>query len=182
MLFRSKKDQLAEGRSVTPHYFSAMNIPLVAGRIFNDDDVSSPTHAAIVNQRFADLYLANRNPIGARISTDDHQKQWDTVVGVVADVHHASLEETPEPQIYRPSDEFGAAYIAVRSVLPPAIVAAELRTTLHAIDPNLALADIHTMADLVSEASARRRFQTSLLTLFAGIALLLALEIGRAHV
>ena len=61
-------------------------------------------------------YFADRNPIGGRISTDekDHT-QWSTVVGVVADVRHLTLEEAPQPQMYSPGYEFGGAYIAVRS-------------------------------------------------------------------
>jgi len=173
--FANRKDQMAEGRSVTPQYFRAMNIPLLAGRFFTEDDVSSAASPTIVNQQFAKVYFANRNPIGARISTDDNHSKWSTVVGVVADVRHLTLEEAPQPQIYAPSYEFGGAYIAVRSVLPPATVASEIRRTLKGIDPNLPRADVHTMGDLMSEASARRRFQTWLLTVFAAIALLLAL-------
>jgi ABC-type antimicrobial peptide transport system permease subunit len=71
--------------------------------------------------------------------------------------------------------EFGGAYVAVRSALPPSTVAAEMQETLKGLDPNLARGDVHTMGDLMSEASARRRFQTSLLGVFAAIALLLAL-------
>src|SRR4029077_13574144 len=66
-------------------------------------------------------------------------------------------------------------YVVVRTSQPPSVVAAEIRSTLHAIDPNLATTDIQTMGQLESAASARRRFQTSLLTVFAVIALSLAL-------
>ena len=74
-----------------------------------------------------------------------------------------------------PTCEFEGGYIAVRSTLPPKALAAEIRSTLHSIDPNLAAGDIQTMGELESEASAQRRFQTSLLTVFAAIALFLAL-------
>jgi ABC-type antimicrobial peptide transport system permease subunit len=90
-------------------------------------------------------------------------------------VRHASLEEDPQPQMYHANYDFGSAYLVVRTALPPATVAAEIRAALKAVDPEWALSDVHTMGDLVSEASARRRFQTSLLTVFAAIALLLAL-------
>jgi ABC-type antimicrobial peptide transport system permease subunit len=86
-----------------------------------------------------------------------------------------SLEEEPQPQMYRPAYDFRDASIAVRSTLPSANVTNEIRETLSAIDPNLAATDIRTMGDLVSLASARRRFQTSLLTAFAAVALLLGL-------
>ncbi len=170
----NQKDQMVEGRSVTPQYFSAMNIPLIAGHFFTEDDVSSASRPKIVNQQFAKVYFANRNPVGGRISTDDNHSQWSTVVGVVADVRHTSLEEPPQPQMYSPDYGEGGS-IVVRSTLPPSTVVSEIRTTLKGMDPNLALTDIRTMGDLVSEASSRRRFQTWLLTIFAAIALFLAM-------
>jgi predicted permease len=174
--FANRKDQMAEGRHATPQYFRAMNIPLLAGRSFTESDVSSAAPPTIVNQQFAKVYFANRDPIGGRVSTDekDHS-HWSTVIGVVADVRHFTLEEAPQPQMYFPGYEFGGAYIAVRSGLPPSTVASEIRGVLKGIDPNLPRADVHTMGDLMSEASAQRRFQTWLLTVFAGIAFLLAL-------
>jgi ABC-type antimicrobial peptide transport system permease subunit len=71
--------------------------------------------------------------------------------------------------------EFGGGYIAVRSTLPAKSLAATIRTILRSLDPDLAASDIRTMSELESEASAPRRFQTSLLTFFAAIALFLAL-------
>jgi predicted permease len=173
--FANQEYQTTEGRTVTPQYFAAMNTPLIAGRDFTDDDAASVARPAIVNQKFAKTYLANRNPIGARVCGDNKQTDCHTIVGVVADVRHTSLEEDPQTQVYSPSYDFGHAFIAVRSAIPPAAVANEIRTTFKSIDPNLAVTDIHTMGDLVSIASGRRRFQTSLLTTFAAIALLLAL-------
>jgi predicted permease len=172
--YPNEKGQLAEDRWATPQYFSAMGIRLVAGRLFTQADKSDAC-IAIINENFAKRYFANRNPIGGRVSRQDDHTRWCNVVGVIGDVRQTSLEETAEPQIYNPDLEFGGGYIAVRSTLPPKSVASAIRSALHAIDPNLAVADIQTMGDLVSEASARRRFQTSLLTVFAAIALFLAL-------
>jgi predicted permease len=161
-------------RWATPNYFSAMRIPLIAGRLFTADEKPG-AHAIIINQSFATKYFAGRNPIGGRISRQDDPAQWSTVVGVIGDVRHNSLEEAAEPQIYHPDMEFGGGYIAVRSSLPARSLAVSIRTVLHSLDPNLAAGDIQTMGDLESEANAQRRFQTSLLTLFAAIALSLAL-------
>jgi putative ABC transport system permease protein len=173
--FANQEYQTTEARTVTPQYFAAMNTPLIAGRDFTDDDAASVALPAIVNQKFAKTYFANRNPIGARVTGDNTHPDWHTIVGVVADVRHTSLEEDPQPQMYSPSYDFGHAFIAVRSAILPATVANEIRTTFKSIDPKLAVTDIHTMGDLVSIASGRRRFQVSLLTTFAAIALLLAL-------
>jgi len=173
--YANEKDQLVQGRWVTPRYFSAMAIPLLAGRFFTNDDNSRTEDLAIVNQAFANKYFANRDPVGGRVNTDDHHVRWSTVIGVIGDVHHTSLEEAPAPQIYSPVAAADDGYIAVRSVLPPKALAAEIRSTLHSIDPNLATGDIQTMGELESAASARRRFQTLLLSVFAGIAMFLAL-------
>ncbi len=172
--YPNEKSQLAESRWITPQYFSAMNIPLVAGRPFSDADSSSDAHTVIVNQSFAKKYFANRNPIGGRVNREDNPK-WSTVVGVIGDVRHSSLEEAPVPQIYYPNTGFQGGYIAVCSTLPPKTLSAEIRSTLHAIDPSVAAGDIQTMGELESLARAQRRFQTSLLTVFSAIALFLAL-------
>lgn len=173
--FANEKDQVVESRSITPRYFDAMQIPLIAGRNFVESDDAGPAHPVIVNERFARTYFANRDPIGGRISGDETKAQWNTVVGVVADVRHTSLEEDPQPQIYSPAYDSRESSLAVRSSLPPAAMANEIRSALKATDPDLTFSDVQTMGNLVSAASARRRFQTSLMVAFAAIALLLAL-------
>ena len=172
--YPNQKGQLAEASWVTPNYFRAMSIPLIAGRLFSADEKPG-SHTIIINQSFARKYFAGRNPIGGRVSRQDDHTRWSTVIGVIGDVRHTSLEEPAEPQIYHPDMEFGGGYIAVRSSLPAKPLAATIRTLLHSLDPNLAAGNIQTMGDLESEASAPRRFQTSLLTVFAAIALFLAL-------
>jgi len=171
--YPNQRGQLAEMRWATPNYFSAMRIPLIAGRLFTADERPG-AHAILINQSFATRYFAGRNPIGGRISRQDDPAQWSTVVGVIGDVRHNSLEEPAEPQIYHPDMEFGGGYIAVRASLPARSLASSIRTVLHSLDPHLAAGDIQTMGDLESEASAQRRFQTSLLTLFGATALSLA--------
>lgn len=172
--YPNRKNQTVESRTVTSGYFSAMQTPLIAGRLFTDADKPMSQHQVIVNESFAREYFAGRDAVGGRISGGDPQDAWSTVIGVIADVRHTSLEEAASPQLYRLGDIDGG-YIALRSSLPASAAASEIRSALHAIDPNLAVGEIQTMGDLVSEASARRRFQTSLLTVFAGISLFLAL-------
>jgi predicted permease len=174
----NKEFQQAEARYVTPKYFEAMGIPLLAGRYLTEDDYSRKASVAVINKRLADIYFPNRNPIGARISTNreaDGWKDFNTVIGVVGDVRHMSLEEEAQPQMYYGNYQMNGAYIAVRATLPAEAITNEIRSVLKGIDPQLAVTDIRTMGDWVSLASARRRFQTSLLTAFAGIALVLAL-------
>jgi putative ABC transport system permease protein len=174
--FDNKDYQQTKGRFVTPHYFQAMHIPLIGGRSFTDADASATANQpVIINQKFAKTFFPNHNPIAGRITGDSKQKSWSTVVGIVADVRYTSLEEEPQPLVYNASYDAGDASVAVRSTLPPATIANEAQATLKSIDPNIAATDIQTMGDLVSIATAQRRFQTSLLTVFAGIALIMAL-------
>ena len=125
--FANEKDQVVESRWITPRYFDAMQIPLIAGRYFVESDDAGPAHPVVINERFARTYFADRDPIGGRISGDETKAQWNTVVGVVADVRHTSLEADPQPQIYAPTYNSRESSLAVRSSLPPAAMANEIR-------------------------------------------------------
>jgi predicted permease len=192
--YPNQKDQLVDSRAITPHYFEAMGTPLIEGRFFTDaDSVANPSGSAsspvapsvvIVNQAFADIYYAGRNPVGQHFryrdfGTDDNP--WSTVVGVVANVRHTRLDEPPRPQVYTPlwQSDSDRAFFAFRTAAPPhgpaPDITSDLRVLVRQLDPTVAAANIHTMDDRVSESNARRRFQTLLLSLFAASALVLAL-------
>jgi putative ABC transport system permease protein len=100
-----------------------------------------------------------------------------TIVGIVPDVRQETLDKPPLMQIYSPfwQKDFDSASIIVRSAITPVSMADQIRSVLRAIDPALALASVRTMDDLVSTSKAGRRFQTSLLSVLAGIALFLSL-------
>jgi predicted permease len=195
--YPNQKDQLVETRNATPSYFAAMNIPLLEGRPFTES--SSPTgfprdpatgtqagtqntapttpQQALINQAFARKYFPHSDPLGHHIYLNGATAPPATVVGVLADIRNMTLEEAPPPQIYSSfwQNDTRNAVITIRSTLPPEAVIAAVRSTLKTIDPNLALAEIHTMGEFVSQATARRRFQTILLTIFAAVALFLAM-------
>jgi predicted permease len=181
--FPNAKLQLVEERGITQGYLSAMQTPLLQGRDFSEEDVAARRLVAIVNQAFAERYFANENPIGRRIRVGEGENSpWVTVVGVAQDVRYKSLESASEPQVYRSfwqvewnESSIVGADVAVRSSLPRDVVVAEIRAAVKAIDPNLAVADVHTMSELVSSVTARRRFQTTLLTVFSMAAMLLAM-------
>jgi len=175
--YPNEKNQLAESRIVTPDYFSALEVPLLGGRHFTDDDGPGHPTVAIVNAAFAKKYFGGGNATGHHLRNAP-TAPWITIVGEIGDIRNMSLEAAAVPQIYMPfwqDANITSAYMAVRSNLPQSAVVAELRATVHAQDANLAIADVHTMSDLVIQTIARRRFQTTLLTLFSGIAMLLAL-------
>jgi predicted permease len=181
--YPNTKQQLVEERGITPGYLSAMQTPLVQGREISNEDVAGQRLVAVVNQTFARKYFANEDAIGRRIRAgEDETGPWVTVVGVAQDVRYVSLEAAPVPQVYRSfwqvewnESSIVGAYVAVRSSLPQHAVVSEIRAAVKNIDPSLAVGDVHTMSELVSQDTARRRFQTSLLTVFSGTAMLLAM-------
>jgi predicted permease len=191
--YPNEKNQLVETRNATPSYFSAMSIHLLEGRLFTES--GSPTgfqrdpqtgtqntppttpQQALINQAFARKYFPQSDPLGHHIYLNGPRNPPVTVVGILTDIRNMTLEEAPPPQVYSSfwQNDTRDANIVLRSALPPADAVASARATLKTIDPNLAIADIHTMGELVSQASARRRFQTTLLTVFAAGALFLAM-------
>jgi predicted permease len=181
--YPNTKQQLVEERGITQNYLSAMQTPLVQGRDISDEDAAGNRLVAVVNQAFVKKYFANGDAIGRRIRAGEGESgPWVTVVGVAKDVRYMSLEAAAVPQVYRSfwqvewnESNVVGAYVAVRSTLPQETVVAEIWAAVKAIDPSLAVADVHTMSELVSLATARRRFQTTLLTVFSGTAMLLAM-------
>jgi predicted permease len=165
---------LFEDRSITPGYFAAMGIPLSGGRPFTDDDSAGRPRVAIVSRRFAKTYFPGQDAVGKHFRYSGNLEQ---IVGVVGDVRHLSLEATPPMQIYVPMWQGGvnSVSVVVRTSRAPDQVAADIRSLVRALDPAVAVADVRTMSDLVSGATAERRFQTLLLTAFGGLALFLSL-------
>lgn len=177
--YPNEKNQLVEGRRITSGYLSAMQTPLLEGRGFNGDEAPADAMTAIVNEAFVKKYLAGREAVGSRFRTDT-DGPWTTVIGVAEDVRNESLEAAAVPQIYVPfltahqESADRSAYVAVRSSLSRDAAVSEIRTAVRSLDPDLAISDVHTMSDSVTAATASRRFQTILLTLFSGIAAFLA--------
>jgi predicted permease len=179
--YPSQEGQMMDLASVTPGYFAAMDIPLIEGRFFTEEDVSGNQKVVIVNQTFARKYFPGRNAVGKWVAgfNPDVSKQPAkdalTIVGVVADVRDWSVEAPPQPQLCFPFSGPDEAYIVIRSVQPRKDAVQSATAILHRLDASLAFSKVHTMRELVSESTARCRFQAMLLTIFAGMALALAL-------
>jgi predicted permease len=176
--YPNQKNQLAEARDASSGYFTAMQTPLLRGRNFTADEDSAAQHrVVIVNQTFANKYFAGKDPIGQRLRTSTDEP-WSTIIGMVQDIRYESLETAAVPQVYVPFLSSypppGGGAVAVRSSLPQAASIAALRASVRSIDPNLAISHVRVMSDLTSHATAPRRFQTTLLTIFSVVALFLA--------
>ena len=162
-----------ESRLITPRYFAAMGIPLLEGRDFDKGDAAGQTPVIIVSRGFERRYFPGQSALGKRV----HASGWRTIVGVAADVRMRELDTTPPMQIYLPMWQIpaGSVSVVVRGALPPERTASALRALVRNMDAALAAADVRTMEELVSEASAERRLQTLVLTMFGGISLFLSL-------
>ncbi|HEY6935497.1 MAG TPA: ABC transporter permease [Terriglobales bacterium] len=173
-------------------YFRSMRIELVDGRYFTDGDRSNSLPVVIVNQSMAKHCWPNQRAIGKRMHVGNPKKglPWATVVGVVADTKGGSRDQPTMDQWYMPAQQpatlFGsepagkltdpvAAYITLRSALPPAQMVQTLRSTIAQFDPLLALQQVQPLTDALSNVEAPRRFNTDLITAFALGALLLAI-------
>jgi predicted permease len=173
---------MANYRIVNSDYFRAMGIPLMRGRAFNERDAKDAPAVIIINDALARRHFPGEDPLGKRIvietdPTVDPNPPAREVVGVVGDVRQSSLEEGAEPDFYVPYLQAPERYmnLAVRTA-PNATAgaASALRGTLKEVDREQYVPDIEPMSKFLAESVARRRFQMTLLGLFAGVALLLA--------
>ena len=166
-------------RVIRPDYFQTMKIQLVAGRDFNERDKLESTPAAIINESLAKRYFPNQNPLGRRINpsfgVDGRGVLWREIVGVVKDVHHASLSEDSDAEVYVAHTQapWNTITVVARTSINPSSLIQSVRNEVRSLNPDLPVYDIRTLEDRISLTVAQPRFQMLLLTIFAGIALLL---------
>jgi putative ABC transport system permease protein len=175
------KPPLGEGpvcdvRVATGHYFSAMDIPLIAGRVFDEGDSREKTRLVIINQTMARQYWPDESPLGRRIVVSWNDPGPDEIVGVVGDVHHYGLETAPRPMIYWPPGRFAYPWTAVvvRGTRDPTSLVPAIVREVHAMDSNLPVADVRTLDTVVSRSVAERRLVMAILAGFAAMAATLA--------
>lgn len=175
-------------------YFHGMGITLRRGRTFDDADRAQSPLVAIVNHKLAEHYWPGQDPIGKRIrrGTPQIPTPWMNVVGEVDDIKQDSPDQETKEQIYQPAAQtfvslgslFASAtaalagnsgFVVLRTDLPPEQMVNAMLSTVHSIDRQLPLTQIQTMEQAISASEAPRRFNTGLITAFAGAGVLLAL-------
>jgi len=169
-------------RSVTPRYFPALDIPIVRGRGFTEDDRGPEQRATVLSRMLAERLFAGEDPLGKQLQFGEGP--WYTVVGVAADVKNGGLAAAGDPEYYvvrRHSAAGGDprgpvdshAYVVVRTAMKPVAMASWVRREIAALDPTLPVS-VDTMRQRVSQMEARPRFDAALVGLFAALGLLLA--------
>jgi putative ABC transport system permease protein len=169
----------ADYRHTTAHYFQAMGIPIVSGQTFSDRDVRGAAQVAIVNETLARRIWPSQEAVGKRIrffSRQGGMEDWMTVVGVVGDIKHRSLELETRNEIYVPQFQTpaGMMTLVVRADTDPLSLVGAVRDAVRALDTDLPVFNIRTMTQLYADSVARPRLSALLLGVFAGVALLLA--------
>jgi predicted permease len=160
-------------RIVDQHYLQAMQIPLKAGRYFDDRDSATGPRAVIINENLARALWPGRDPIGRQIT----QAGGTTVIGVVGNVRHGSLEESGRNEMYlnyHQTGDWSGMEMVVRSGRPGEALAHDVRAALTAYDPSLPNGDYYELERLIDNAVAPRRLTTQLLGFFSTLALTLA--------
>jgi putative ABC transport system permease protein len=177
-------EQEADFRVVTPGYFDAMGIRLLAGRALAADDLDQRRAVAVVDASLASRLWPEGGAVGERVGIDLFgEKVRLEVVGTVEPVRHAGITEPPRETIYLPLHfmPWAPMTVAVRTAADPETLAGPVRAGVRALDPGLAVYAVRPLAAYVREALAATRFTLVLAAVFAGLALALA-AIGLAGV
>ncbi|HXU34288.1 MAG TPA: ADOP family duplicated permease, partial [Thermoanaerobaculia bacterium] len=164
---------------VSPDYFATLGIPLEQGRGFDGHDVIGSEKVTVINRALAETVLRGKNPLGQRITFDvpvTDKAEWYRIVGVVGDVRHLGLDEESGNQSYLPLFQApnSEAGLVVRTAGSPAGLAAAVARTVREIDPSLPVANVKTLDALVADSVAEPRANAFLLSLLAGLALVLS--------
>jgi len=166
----------ADMRPVTPGYFRALQVPLIAGRTFTENDTDAAPPVAIIDDRAAKAVFRGADPVGRRMRFADVNQPWHTIVGVVGHVRHDRLDDDGRPQVYwsYKQNTQDREAIVVRTAGDPDALAQSIAAAIRSVDPEQAIYDARTLDEVVDRSLAQRWLQTALLGGFAAMAILLA--------
>jgi putative ABC transport system permease protein len=162
---------------VTPGYFQTLGISILQGRDFGASDTRESPGVVIINSELARKYFGTQNPIGRRVEMGFRDGVPLEVIGVTSDVRQTGLQADPYPGMFLPYSQYQASVplvIVARSANDPGAVAAAVRQEVRYVDSTLPIYDVKTMDHVLYTVTARPRFLTFLLVMFATVAVLLA--------
>jgi putative ABC transport system permease protein len=166
-------------RSISPGFLKTFHIPLLAGRDFDERDAVDKPLVVLLSKSTAQRLFPNEDPLGKRIffGTDNNTGLPAEVVGVVGDVRSIKLDRANDVEFYRPWPQraFAFFWVTVRTAVKPEGAAGVVRNALSKLDPGLPVIEPNTMNRIVDESLGQRRLMMTLLGVFAGIALVLAM-------
>ena len=167
----------------TPGAIEALGERLLRGRLFRDSDVATAQPVALVNETMAHTYWAGQDPVGRRVRVGGMSRPWVTVVGIVADVRHNGVTAPIKTKFYLPyaqfpvatgSDPIAGGTIVLRTDRDPLVLAPSMRAAAAAVDPQVPIAAIRPMTDVVDTALTAPRLTSQVMGGFAAVALVLS--------
>jgi putative ABC transport system permease protein len=168
----------ANFRVVNETYFETLGVPIIAGRTFDERDKADAPGVVIIGKSLADRVFAGRDPIGRRLVFTSAQAEPVQIIGVVGDVKIGGLDEAIRPVTYYSFRQLPsvATSLVVRTNTDPAVLAGAIRNEIRTLEPDVAIFNVRAMEELISTSPAAfmRRFPALLISIFAGVALLLA--------
>ena len=167
----------ANNRTVSPGYMETMGQPLVAGRFFDARDHVDGAPVAIINETMARQYWAGLEPLGRRLRINP-DAPWRTIVGIVRDTRVMGIEQPTRAEMYFPIAQSADNWmrprdLAVRAAVDPLALVPSLSRAVWSVDPSQPVSNVATMEQLVAEEIQNRTTLTTLMSLFAGLALVL---------
>ena len=163
----------ADFRRVNQNYFEALRIPLLRGRNFTPQEVRDNARMIVVSESLVNTVFPNEEALGKRLMTVLSDKPFE-IIGVVGDIRHRSLEFQPYATMYLPTFTSGRMNLTLRIQGDPMSLVPAVRKEVNGIDPEQPVAAIRTMDEWVNRSTATPRYRTTLLGLFAAIAMILA--------
>lgn len=164
--------------TVTPAYFEAMEIPLLAGRTFTERDNASKPKVVMVNRKIARKYFGSETEaLGKRLTIWRNEDFPREIVGVVGDTKPGALEEDSLPQVYTPHSQdgsWGFMTLTIQTAANPADLTTSLRREVLNLDKDLPIFNVKTMQDVMTRSIGSRRASVLLFSVFSGVALVLA--------
>jgi predicted permease len=163
-------------RIVSIGYFPTMDVPIIKGRNFTDQDSADGQPVAIVDEKMANHFWPNADPIGKRVRPGGPNEPWLNIVGVTAIVKQYGLDLDTRMVLYYPHQQapLRGMYVVARTATDPADATGGIVSEIHRLDPDAPVYNISTMDKRLHSSLARPRFLMSLLVAFAGFALVLA--------
>jgi putative ABC transport system permease protein len=171
----SSQKSSANYRFIGPDYFRTLSMPIAKGRAIDERDRNRAVVPAVISARAAQTLWPGEDPLGQQFARGDPSQHFE-VVGVVADGHATALEAESPLMVYVPYwfNNEGKSVLMVRTPGEAAAIAGELRRVIHAVDPEIAIADVSPLRQVVDKALAGRRYQMWLFTAFGAVALVIA--------
>ena len=161
-------------------YFQTMGVSLVRGRLFDSSDRFESKQVMIINERFAEKFFPGENPVGKRMqpsfSLTDDDGPMREIIGIVSNVKHQSLRTDFTPEMYVPATQFPIGFLSLvvrTTTSQPTALTTSIRNVLGQIDAGVPLTRVRLFDDYIARSLARPRFNAFLLSIFAGVSLLL---------